>query len=613
MAKICLKPEQIAKIEKSEELLKTMNTTKQRRDFFVKEFGEDFGTKLNAKYELSLLYRKTDSAFKKFVSNVDKKKQDELSDIIKQRFIEKQNKIDEGIIKIGEEGIEGFRKEELFELANEAINKKYKLDVSLDDTIKLNTLGKEEKQLGEIFEQLKNTDDIDAKTLDEAQMAYGLKMVEKERFVKNLIDPASDMSFLGKDGKKGFLTTKLNEAWDRVINADPNAKGITFNRTAALGKEVLNAVIDAPLKGIKAAWDASMLLRQGLPILLSSRNVYKKNLPGVGNIWLSVITKQDAKKAMQEMMDVFRARQLTDVDYDEAIKSGLKITGKEDFFPDNVAERIPFGLGRFFQASDASFTQFMQGTRLDLYKKYKADILQVRKEKGLSQVLDEKELKAVADWANVVTGTSNLGQLESFAGNMNKILFSARFQWANIKYLTKPFLGTDIPPEIRGQMVKDTLRFMSIIGGLGVAVNMAGGQVELDPRSKNFGKMRVGDKQVDLTAGKAQYISTVTRAIAKAFGGEPKYGKDDGVDILIDFSLGKLAPVPGAVRDLLRQRKYGGGEPTPVSVLRSLLVPISVDNVATNIQEQKEANEIFIQLVAETLGIGVSNYSKDRK
>jgi hypothetical protein len=270
----------------------------------------------------------------------------------------------------------------------------------------------------------------------------------------------------------------------------------------------------------------------------------------------------------------------------------------EDFFPTNIAEKIPY-LGRLFKASDDSFTMFSQGTRMDLFEKYINKYVEKNGTKPPKEVMD-----SMARYVNALTGRGNLDKLEPASSWLNQMFFSARYQVANLKTFTDPLLSKT--PEVQRIAAQNLARHTAALFGTMLTLS-AITDVGFDPREKTFGKARIpGTKKwVDVTGGLASYISTLTR-MSPGVVGKVKYGEQDGWDIFTDFVSGKLAPVPGAIRDYYAQRDYSGKKPVPLSVLRSMFVPITADNVWRNIQEGDGGLEVGLSALFDAIGAGVS-------
>ena len=119
-------------------------------------------------------------------------------------------------------------------------------------------------------------------------------------------------------------------------------------------------------------------------------------------------------------------------------------------------------------------------------------------------------------------------------------------------------------------------------------------------------------KWIDVTGGLGSYIAVIGKT-GKATLGKQQYGKDTGMDILVDFMKGKLAPAPGVLRDILEQRDYSGKTPTVGSTLESLFIPITAENALDSIRAREDAYEALIPFLLETGGFSVTQPKSKRE
>lgn len=290
--------------------------------------------------------------------------------------------------------------------------------------------------------------------------------------------------------------------------------------------------------------------------------------------------------------------------YDEAIDSTLRIIGKEDFFPESKVANIP-GVGRFFRASDDAYTMATQGARFDIWKKYVNEFI-----KNTGQKPSKEIMEGFARVANSATGSGGLGALEKNAGLLNKFLFSARFQTAQINTFKHAF-DKSLPAQARKIAQKNLASYLLYVGGLMSAFSLFA-DVGFDPRENTFGKIRLGksDKWVDVTGGTASMVSTLFRTAAKGYnlatGEKTKYGQDNAFDLLTNFVSGKLAPVPGTVVSLLKERDISQDIPLPIATLMNLFVPITLQQPIEDVAQKEELDAAAVGFILEFLGSGTS-------
>lgn len=267
-------------------------------------------------------------------------------------------------------------------------------------------------------------------------------------------------------------------------------------------------------------------------------------------------------------------------DYGIMQKAGLpladphdpKLAVQEEAFMNNIAEKLPLGIGKLIKGSERAYVGFLNKMRVDIFRRA-ADTFA---SSGKTFENSPELYKAMADYVGAATGRGKMPEImEKSAPILNAAFFSPRLiasrlnlltNWANPKFYTK------IPKEIRVQYFKDMAKFI----GLGTTVlalaKMGGAQVEDDPRSSDFGKIRSGNTRWDIWGGFQQYVRLAAQLITgqkksttsgniTELNGKGPYG-ETRADVLMRFARGKLAPVPAETIDLLKGRDVTGNPVT---------------------------------------------------
>lgn len=541
--------------------LKDMSSV-QRTKAFDEILGIGEGKEINQIYEKTLLLKNQNKAFDRFI--------DDLSGV----SLEKKAKIKENITKRLAEKQDIIKEKELLSLVEDSLRKKYDIDID-DDTV--SQMFKLKNEADELAVPAKGTPNGSPEKL-----AWGDKIIE-------LSDLVDDLKQVGKNP-----LDELKLSGQRI--AGKFKEGDTLGGVGQIVGETLDTVFNPVLKSVKASYDNSVLLRQGLKVISADPGIWKNNAKASMSVWGKVLNKE----AMEEAARGFKADLVTRDLYQDAIKSKLAIGVVEDFFPTSVVQKIP-GLGNIFKASDEAFTMFSQGSRMDLFEKY----VNLYKEANNGAMPTKEIMDGFAKVANSTTGRGGLGTMEPSSNFLNKILFSARYQTANINTF-KHALDPKLPREARAIAQKQLAKHLVTLGGIMTTLS-AFGDVGWDPRESTFGKYRLNGtkKWVDVTGGLASYFSLIGKT-GEATLGKQQFGKDTGLDIVLNFLKGKLAPVPGVARDILEQRDYSGKKPDIASVAKSLFVPITLENLGENIAEDEEALVTALATFLEFFGGSVS-------
>jgi len=544
------------------EQVKNLNLTKlsseERTKALSELLGEDTGKNVSILYEKTLLLKNQKKAFNKFIEDIDGisiEKKAKMKENFEKRVAEKN-----GIIK----------NDELLAIVKDTLDRKYDLEIP-DDKVK------------QMFDIRNEIDNLKAKAIgtpdgSEAKLEWGKKVVELSNIVGDL-----------KQVTQGVMG-ELNSAGQRIVGKikDKEYLGVVSQIVKELGGIVFSPVI----KSVKASLDNSVLFRQGLKVLSADPKTFLKQAGNTWSMWSKVLSKE----SMEQMSTAFKADLVTKDLYQDALKAKLAIGVVEDFFPTAIVDKIPV-LGNFFKASDDAFTMFSQGSRMDLFEKY----VKIFENANGGTKPNSEIMKQFAKIANSTTGRGGLGKLESSAGLLNKILFSARYQTANINTFRHAFTMTGEAGKIaRKQMV----RHLALIGGVMTTIGTFT-DVGWNPKESTFGKARMPGttKWVDLTGSLGSYFSVIGKSLDKIEN--PKY-KDTAMNVIVDFMKGKLAPVPGVARDILKQRDYSGNKPTVSSVAESLFAPITLDNPIKDNQKGFDDGVTALSSFIEFLGGSVT-------
>lgn len=148
-----------------------------------------------------------------------------------------------------------------------------------------------------------------------------------------------------------------------------------------------------------------------------------------------------------------------------------------------------------------------------------------------------------------------------------------------------------------------------------------GATIETDPRSSDFGKLKLGKTRIDPMAGLIQstvFLSRMASGKTKnlrgkvvPISGKVPYGSRNVWNVITDFGRMKLAPVPAAIVNARVGTDPVGNEVTPGSTLLNLTVPISYQDILDVMEENGVEAGTALQILS-VFGEGVSVYD-DRK
>ena len=291
--------------------------------------------------------------------------------------------------------------------------------------------------------------------------------------------------------------------------------------------------------------------------------------------------------------------------YDLMRDSGLYIAPRTQAAPD-VSQREEEFMSRFAQSipyvkwSERAYITFLNKLRVDVFN-------HIIGQPGWEDAR-MGDYKALAQFINHATGRGTIKKHSDLAALMNVAFFSPRFALSRFQMPVDLFSRSKLA---RNEAAKTLVKAFGTGAIVLSLVGLSGlGDVELDPRSSDFGKIRIGSMRIDFWAGYAQ----VMRMIAQLISGTRKttttreFMKQDRLDTIFRFLRFKLAPVPAAIVDLLQGKTAVGEELTtetaPYQAMRRL-APIFLQDVYEVIKYEGLSGATGIAMPLSFFGVGV--------
>ena len=433
----------------------------------------------------------------------------------------------------------------------------------------------------------------------------------------------------GKLKKGDYAKTPKNEIKldDEARKLKKQLEDIKFKFAIELEKDALKSrnqlekavdvvveVSNTP-RALMATADFSAPLRQGVVATVAYPDIAAKAANEMMVQWAS---SEKAEQWMDDLIESPGYRLMKDAGLYIANIRSAKLSAKEEDFATNLASKIP-GAGKLVDASERAYVAYLNKMRVDIFNQG-VELLQ---NDGYSFATNPKAYKTLANYVNAVTGRGSLGggALEKAGPALNALMFSPRLLASRIRLLTMladPRIYKKENRVIRNMYLKDMSRFV----GFGLSVlalaALAGAEVEDDPRSTDFGKIKVGDTRWDIWGGFQQPIrafvqatleerkSTTTGKIVKLDGSG--YGGETGGDVLLRFFRGKLAPVPAFLVNAYTGKDVMG---TPFELGPAVLqmsYPLVIQSVVESAKKDGIVFGVLATGVPSLLGVGVQTY-----
>lgn len=364
-------------------------------------------------------------------------------------------------------------------------------------------------------------------------------------------------------------------------------------------------------RAVMTGGEFSAVLRQGGFAAFSRPSLAVKNLKPM---FEALMSEQAQFRIMEEIQTRPNAP-LYERNKLQFTESGVRLSTMEEHYMFRVSERLgknPLAKYpiKFVNAFQRAYTTYLNKLRADAF-----DVL--LDTYGDSPVMQ----KHIANLINVTTGRGSTAVGKFVGPGANTIFFAPRYSISRFQMLLgQPAWGGN--SATRKMVIKEYGRALagaSVVYALGM---MAGGTVESDPRSADFGKIKLGDTRIDPLFGLAQ----VTRLLATEATGERvdkrgkeipvrgkvPYGQPDAFDVASSFTRNKLSPAVGSAVSLA-VGKDPVGQPFKLSdALIQSVTPITYGDILKAMEEQGVERGAAIAVLA-LFGMGVQTYDANAK
>ena len=385
-------------------------------------------------------------------------------------------------------------------------------------------------------------------------------------------------------------------------------------------RKIASIISEVPgvAKSLVASFDNSFWGRQGIKTLLDVRTskVWFKNFL---KSWVNIGRELKGKDAMNLIRaDIYSRLNALNGKYD-AGNYGLSVLS-EEAYPSSWPGKIPL-FKRLYKASESAYNGGALRLRADLADR----LIKVAEKQGVD-TLNKTQAQGMGSLISSMTGRGGLGKAEVLSKEINVGLFSSKFLKSNFDTLTAHQLDPKATPFTKKEAAKNLLSIVATIASvLGIAKILDKDSIDEDPRSTNFGKVKVFGHWTDITGGMSSLVTLASRLVPTVRNGEwglwsksstgtwtnltaGKYGQQTALDVFENFWEGKVSPVAGLIRDLWKGKNFQGEPITVKNALSSLVTPISIQNFN---QRKDDPNSFFVfgSMIIDALGFSTSTYT----
>lgn len=304
-------------------------------------------------------------------------------------------------------------------------------------------------------------------------------------------------------------------------------------------------------KATAASLDISRTGRQNI-LLIGDPKLYFKSLV---RDWHLFLKDENAARALEKSA-LLKLDEMGDL----ATKSGIRWndwgrgvgfkTGTERF-ASRIAGKIP-GVARSERAY-AMGGNYIRAQKLMEVAHQRAGI-----------VTTDKQWKHIGHVINIITGEGDPKTFGIYAPALNAAFFAPRLLEARVRAITdlvnfKHWVDPEWRPASK-LLAYHVISFAGInLGMLGLISQVPGVDVERDPRSPDFGKIRIGNLRIDFWGGYLPLMRAIVHLSTQQR--KTRSGRiipQETKDTLIKFLQSKLGPAPGYLLDVLNGETFYG-------------------------------------------------------
>lgn len=351
--------------------------------------------------------------------------------------------------------------------------------------------------------------------------------------------------------------------------------------------------------------DVSAVGRQGWLIALGHPI---RATRAMGPMFKALVSTKAYMKAEKEILNdpimPFAARSKL---YIAPMHSGATFTEREERFRSTLAEKIPW-----VAASNRAYVTFLNKLRLDSFKA-------MTKAFPKNGTPTQDEAEAIANMINVFSGRGKMvGRAQMAVDFLNIPFFATRYNVSRFQVLLgQPFYKGSM--RTRMMIAREYGRFLAGLAVLYGIAKLFNASIEVDPRSSDFGKIRIGNVRIDPLAGLSQATVFIARMVTQKTktqkglvplrGEDVPYGGQKTSDVIKSFLRSKLSPTISIPLNIAEGENVVGDPVSILSTLRDMVVPLSVQDITKAIQDQGIAKGMALSLLL-MFGMGIQIYGE---
>jgi hypothetical protein len=524
--------------------------------------------------------------------------------------------------------------------------------------------------------------ELQAKSLAALEQELSSGKITVDQF-REMQDQVMSTSVVKDPNKAVAMTQKeLDDAWRTINQTGPDDRFTRMrlrksvekmHRGEQLAKSEIDDVRDFFLAGrVSDEMDFLEKMWRGLrdTVGLSRAIMTSWDLSAAGRqgLYASVMNPKIAAEAMMDQMKAFVGTEdqfklfmhkLESPRYNPYLdlqkESGLHFSHQYEPGKENLAEEM-FQYSKFadkvpmVRRSERAYIAYLNKMRVELFNKMTDKMLLPKEDGGLGLTIDDnmQEFKDLAYMVNTLTGRGELsaGHIspasfmgkklnlrESFTPGKETLerahqllttgLFAPRFmasRGAMLRDATTAFAGGNLSPVIYKEYMRNAMgTTMTIATVMSALAAMGIGKLDWDPKSSDFGVLKIGNTRYDPWGGMKQWVKLHTMLASDEYITSTKrrrkfgeFGGRDKTDVLTQFMLTKSSPATSLILEAVTGKNVIGKERSlPVAALERV-TPMILQNMY-EIYEEEGAAQTALSLPFITVGGSTASYNPFRR
>lgn len=425
----------------------------------------------------------------------------------------------------------------------------------------------------------------------------------KERRKVKPDQEALDLQWQAEEAKEQFQEMEDKWRWERK---SPEAKAWWWVKEGLHLRRSIRTAIDASMIGRQMGFYAfahPLLSIKALPAMVKAARSEK----GQWEIAQRISDSPNAQRYKTSKLG------LTEI--------GRKVSNREEGYMGVLAKHV-WGIA----ASERMYVTYMNAVRASAFDALAA----VRGDESPMTVEEDRQL---ANFVNIASGRGNLGKFSAAAEGLALVFFAPRYVLSRFQLIFSETgkLAVDRRQSwrVKKRIASEYGRFLAGIGSFYAMTTLASAllwddddedkpYIEYDPRSSDFGKVRIGELRIDPLAGLSQAMVFASKMlsgqrkssrgeIVDIYGDDVPWGAPDVEDEIWRFLRTKFSPSTSNIVDWVTGGNVIGEKPGKVRQAVEFVAPMSTVDAYENMRHHGVPAGAALSLISMS-GFSVSTY-----